>query len=262
MTIGNDDTGRNNLEYLQRIAKDQGYLTLGDVYKLIFLERYKVSYDVTLDSFTVSYEDFMRKNDVVTIDDKYIRIDESMFRSNSLFKSTVSDNIFIYICDYPERIENTFKHFLDTSDYHFVTVEQMSDFIPFRQIPNFAKYKDWKKVGWCSRSGIKKSCTDIYKLIIRMPIESLIGSSYIKSEIVKPNETINDSVSNPSHYTSGRKFEPHLVIEDWDLNFNLGNVVKYIARAGRKDDILEDLKKARQYLDFEIGRLEKGGEIV
>ena len=52
-------------------------------------------------------------------------------------------------------------------------------------------------------------------------------------------------------------FEPHLVIEDWDLNFNLGNVIKYVSRAGRKDDILKDLMKARQYLDFEIDRLER-----
>lgn len=63
-----------------------------------------------------------------------------------------------------------------------------------------------------------------------------------------------DSIANPSHYVEGRDYEPHLVIEDWGLNFNLGNVVKYIARAGRKDDALEDLLKARQYLDFEIAK--------
>ena len=65
-----------------------------------------------------------------------------------------------------------------------------------------------------------------------------------------------DVVSKPSHYTEGRKYEPKDVIRDWDLNFNLGNTVKYVARAGRKDDILQDLKKARQYLDFEIEYLE------
>ena len=69
-----------------------------------------------------------------------------------------------------------------------------------------------------------------------------------------------DAVSKPSHYTEGRKYEPKDVIRDWDLNFNLGNTVKYVARAGRKDDILQDLKKARQYLDFEIEYLEKERE--
>lgn len=68
---------------------------------------------------------------------------------------------------------------------------------------------------------------------------------------------IFDPVSKPSHYAAGRKYEPKDVIRDWDLNFNLGNAVKYISRAGRKNDLIEDLKKARQYLDFEIEYLEK-----
>lgn len=66
-----------------------------------------------------------------------------------------------------------------------------------------------------------------------------------------------DPVSHPSHYTEGRTYEPKDVIRDWDLNFNLGSALKYISRAGRKDDILQDLKKARQFLDFEIEYLEK-----
>lgn len=72
-----------------------------------------------------------------------------------------------------------------------------------------------------------------------------------------PEHPEDKTISAPEHYVAGRLFEPHLVIEDWDLNFNLGNVLKYISRAGRKDDILVDLKKARQYLDFEITKLER-----
>ena len=41
------------------------------------------------------------------------------------------------------------------------------------------------------------------------------------------------------------------------MNFNLGSAVKYISRADRKDDILQDLKKAKQFLEFEIEALEK-----
>lgn len=70
----------------------------------------------------------------------------------------------------------------------------------------------------------------------------------------------NDIISHPAHYCHGR-YEPKDVIRDWHLNFNLGNVVKYIARAGHKDDILQDLKKARQYLDFEIEALEEENTI-
>lgn len=73
---------------------------------------------------------------------------------------------------------------------------------------------------------------------------------------------MNDLISHPSHYCEGRKYEPKDVIRDWDLNFNLGNVVKYVSRAGRKDALLEDLYKARQYLDFEIEYIEKQEEML
>ena len=64
------------------------------------------------------------------------------------------------------------------------------------------------------------------------------------------------AVKHPSHYTEGRKFEPKDVIRDWKLNFNLGSALKYVARAGRKDDIVQDLKKAQEYLQFEVDAIE------
>lgn len=65
-----------------------------------------------------------------------------------------------------------------------------------------------------------------------------------------------DLVFHPGHYCEGRKYEPIKVIQDWGLNFALGSAVKYIARAGRKDDAIQDLEKAMQYIEFEIERLE------
>lgn len=67
----------------------------------------------------------------------------------------------------------------------------------------------------------------------------------------------DDPVAHPSHYTDGRKYEPVKVIQDWELDFCLGNVVKYVSRAGRKDPTraIEDLEKARQYLTFKIDAL-------
>lgn len=64
-----------------------------------------------------------------------------------------------------------------------------------------------------------------------------------------------DIVSSPEHYIAGRRYEPRKVIEDWNLNFYLGNALKYISRAGRKEDAITDLRKAKQYIDFEIERL-------
>ena len=68
-----------------------------------------------------------------------------------------------------------------------------------------------------------------------------------------------DNVNHPSHYTSG-KIEVIDFIEDKELGFHLGNAVKYISRAGRKnpDKIVEDLQKAVWYINREIQILEKG----
>lgn len=76
------------------------------------------------------------------------------------------------------------------------------------------------------------------------------------NELFSKEEKSFDVVSHPSHYTEGRKYEPRKVIADWRLNFNLGNAVKYISRAGRKGDKIEDLRKAIQYIEFEIEELE------
>lgn len=67
---------------------------------------------------------------------------------------------------------------------------------------------------------------------------------------------------NVSHYAEGRKYEPIKVIEDWNLNFNLGSALKYISRCGRKGNHLSaisDLNKAIDYLKFEIACMQ--GEV-
>lgn len=65
-----------------------------------------------------------------------------------------------------------------------------------------------------------------------------------------------NNIKSPAHYTEGRKYEPKDVIRDWGLNFNLGSAVKYLSRAGRKDDIIQDLKKAQEFIQFEIEAIE------
>lgn len=66
-----------------------------------------------------------------------------------------------------------------------------------------------------------------------------------------------EAVNNPKHYGGDTTYEAIKVIEAWELNFHLGNVVKYINRAGKKDTnkTKEDLLKAKWYLDRYIGTL-------
>jgi hypothetical protein len=65
-----------------------------------------------------------------------------------------------------------------------------------------------------------------------------------------------DTVNHPPHYKAGG-IETIDFIEAKSLNYNLGNVVKYITRADHKGNKLEDLRKAQWYLNREISTLEK-----
>jgi len=67
-------------------------------------------------------------------------------------------------------------------------------------------------------------------------------------------------VNNPLHYGGAdNPYEAIKVIEAWGLDFHLGNTVKYISRAGKKetDKELQDLKKALWYLQRRIDNLQK-----
>lgn len=69
-------------------------------------------------------------------------------------------------------------------------------------------------------------------------------------------ENNREMVNHPSHYNQG-KYEVIDVIEDWHLGFNLGNAIKYIGRCGHKDDSVQELEKAKWYIQREIDRLKK-----
>ena len=71
---------------------------------------------------------------------------------------------------------------------------------------------------------------------------------------------MSDQINNPEHYGGAENiYEAIKVIEAWDLDFCLGNVIKYISRSGKKGDAVQDLKKAKWYLDrkLEIINLQK-----
>ena len=65
------------------------------------------------------------------------------------------------------------------------------------------------------------------------------------------------SQNTPPHYQG--TIQPIDLINAQDLNFNLGNVVKYVCRAGKKqgENILSDLEKAKDYINFEIERVKQ-----
>lgn len=68
-------------------------------------------------------------------------------------------------------------------------------------------------------------------------------------------------INSPSHYTVGG-IETLDFIESKKLNYHLGNVIKYISRADHKGHTLQDLKKAKYYLDRYIKIIDNKGDIL
>lgn len=64
----------------------------------------------------------------------------------------------------------------------------------------------------------------------------------------------------PLHYENGKGYDVIDFIKDYNMNFNIGNVVKYCARLGKKDERLKELRKALDYLQREIEYEEKRQE--
>ena len=73
-----------------------------------------------------------------------------------------------------------------------------------------------------------------------------------------------EMVNHPDHYQFGENniYEAIKVIEAWDLDFHLGNTVKYISRAGKKEvsKELQDLKKALWYLERKIQNIKDASQ--
>lgn len=114
-----------------------------------------------------------------------------------------------------------------------------------------------KSLNWTYSNGAE-SCLNINK----SPEEDLDKAIRLiqeSEELDKAHDTdkLVDAVNHPAHYTDG-KIEVIDYIEDKKLNFNLGNAVKYISRAGKKNKSkeVEDLQKAVFYINREINRLE------
>lgn len=83
--------------------------------------------------------------------------------------------------------------------------------------------------------------------VLRRPTDNI----QIALDYLKDHNPTNDNVNSPTHYNKGN-IEVIEVIEDWKLNFNLGNAIKYIARCEHKENKKQDLEKAKWYIEREL----------
>ncbi len=109
------------------------------------------------------------------------------------------------------------------------------------------------------REGLRQTASTVHtedyssKLCRYVPTRSVRD---LGNEMKKRGRKVSDKINHPDHYTAG-KIEVYDFIEAWNLDFSIGNVVKYVARAPYKGTKLDDLKKAKWYLEKAIEREER-----
>lgn len=116
--------------------------------------------------------------------------------------------------------------------------------------------------------GLEGEITEVFTNTCTVKVTKRNGM-YVAGELVHPNlkslellsDVVKEAVTHPAHYGGDTVYEVIKVCEAWGLDKDayLFNVVKYVGRAGKKSKAtqLEDLKKARFYLDRRIAQLEK-----
>lgn len=102
--------------------------------------------------------------------------------------------------------------------------------------------KDWARMGLRSPASLAA--------------EKQLGALRVERQVFGATQAPVDPVNHPPHYKHGG-IETIDIIEAKGLGFHLGNAVKYILRAGHKDDARQDIEKARWYLDRWLGAQDK-----
>ena len=172
----------------------------------------------------------METKEKIKVGDKIVCItdadkDFTIGKEYEIFEINEEDFTYEVINDYGIKIDFIFSYF----DEFFKLKEETEELKPH----SFCETPEEKcTLGYCDDNG----CMNRKRFLVDSEIES---------------------VNHPNHYGGkGNPLEVINIIEYYGLNFNLGNVIKYCLRAGKKDEIIQELKKAQWYINREIERLE------
>lgn len=122
-----------------------------------------------------------------------------------------------------------------------------------------------EEMGW--RLGTGKISVSIWEEGLTQPspkqcsIIADMGKISIE-ELFRPNQECSDMVEHPNHYTWKKKECREIQRDMVDglsgmAASNMGNIIKYLYRVGHKDDIKQDLDKAKQFIDFLYEELQR-----
>jgi hypothetical protein len=152
-------------------------------------------------------------------------------------KLSRAEKIRRYLTAHPDmKLGDVAAHFGTTYQIVYMTKKNMKEDKPDARLPKLKPTKEYS-YAWIDTNQLDESAKDA-----------------LASQLITMEEPQPDPVNHPSHYKTGG-IETIDFIEAKELNYNMGNAVKYISRAEHKGNKKQDLEKAVWYLNREIGKL-------
>ena len=185
-----------------------------------------------------------------------------MFNNKITSYIDFDDNITIEISFYVDKDFKTFHTNNDEYDGYITISINDKQVIEWDNINYFIDNSlRYIQLG-CANELIKNDILDTDTIIedIKNELDRIIELFDKKPELTSISSNVSSNVSStlsrPAHYGGeDNPFEAIKIIHHYNLNFNLGNIIKYTLRCGKKDEAIKELEKIKQYADFEIQRL-------
>ena len=187
-----------------------------------------------------------------------------MFNNKITSYIDLEDNITIKISFYVDKDFKTFYANNDNYDGYITISINDKQVIEWDNINFFIDNSLRDLQLGCTNELINNDILDTDTIIkdIKNEVDRLAELFRIKPELASKSSNVSSNVSStlsrPAHYGGeDNPFEAIKIIHHYNLNFNLGNIIKYTLRCGKKDEAIKELEKIKQYADFEIQRLNK-----
>ena len=187
-----------------------------------------------------------------------------MFNNKITSYIDLEDNITIEISFYVDKDFKTFYANNDNYDGYITISIDDKQVIEWDNINYFIDNSLRYIQLCCTNELINNNILDTDTIIesIKNEVDRIVDLFDEKPKLTSISSNISSNVSStlsrPAHYGGEENpFEAIKIIHHYNLNFNLGNIIKYTLRCGKKDEAIKELEKIKQYADFEIQRLNK-----
>lgn len=184
-------------------------------------------------------------------------MDNNVITSNIFLENNIKVEISFYVNkDFKTFLTNKTNPYYKYDGYIFISLNNKI-VISWSNIDYFIKNSlEFIQSGCMEELKNNNVYTENIMEKIKDEIHRIVELFEEEPELASKSSNVSSTLSRPAHYGGeNNPFEAIKIIHHYNLNFNLGNIIKYTLRCGKKDEAIKELEKIKQYADFEIQRL-------